>query len=65
MAHESNIMTHTFSIITHTVLTPGLLQKNSKQKKCNNPGIFPGLVVCLGVFFRNSPEVSTVYSRDP
>jgi len=34
-------------------------------KKCNSRGIFPGLVVFLGVFFRkiakcNSPGVSTV-----
>ena len=34
----------------YTVRTPGLLQKNVK-KGCNNPGIFPGLVVFSGVFF--------------
>mgnify|MGYP000024605984 CR=1 FL=1 len=51
-----------------TILTPGLLQKKY-QKKRNSPGIFSGLVVFLGVFFRkfvkkiakcNSPGVSTV-----
>ena len=45
---------------------PGLLQKMTK--KCNSQGIFPSLVVFLGVFFRkfakkakcNSQGVSTV-----
>jgi len=34
-----------------TVLTPGLLQKMSKN--CNSPGIFSGLVVFLTYFFEN------------
>jgi len=48
---------------------PGLLQKMTK--KCNSQGIFPSLVVFLGVFFRkfakkakcNSQGVSTVRYR--
>ena len=36
--------------VLNTVVTPGLLQKKSKE--CNNPGEFLGLVVFLAVLFR-------------
>ena len=35
---------------SHTVVTPGLLQKMSK--KCNNTGEFPGLLVSQNVTVR-------------
>jgi len=42
----------------YRVLTPGLLQKNVKK----SPGIFPGLVVFFGVFFRKFAKIANCYS---